>query len=214
MTATKIYDASNPIHVFTIKNPGEPATPAQVSFLESLVKSRDHELCPKVAFTLMSKAVTKGKASEWITILKAAPFKSMPSYEDKIADAKAVNAVAEELPTPEFGYYQAGESLFHFEMMPVFKGSQKLAPKLFKLIKGQVYSPKAGKVVPKGKWAYAGGALDSKKKLVGAAKISVAQAGKLGLAYGFCLRCGKYLSDPKSIAAGIGPICQTYPGWA
>jgi hypothetical protein len=219
MTAAKIYDASNPIHhntpaaTFVIKNPGVPATPAQISFLESLVAKRDHELCPKVAFVLASNAATKGKASEWITALKAAPFKLTATFEDVAADMKAGNAVTEELPTPEFGYYQAGENLFHFEMMPLYKGGSKMTPKLFKLIKGQVYSPKAGKVVPKGKWAYAGGALDGKKKLAGATKISVAQAGKLGLSYGFCIRCGRYLSDPVSVANGIGPVCATYAGW-
>jgi hypothetical protein len=198
---------------FIIKNPAEPATPAQVSFLEGQIAKRDHELCPKVAFVLASHAATKGKASEWITTLKTAPFKSTQTFADKAADMKAGIAVIEELPTPEFGYYQAGENLFHFEMMPAYKGSSKMAPKLFKLIKGQVYSPKAGKVVPKGKWQFAGGALDGKKKLAGATKISVAQAGKLGLSYGFCIRCGRYLSDPVSVANGIGPVCQSYAGW-
>ena len=218
MTATKIYDASNPIHqqsstTFVIKNPGLPATDAQLSFLSSLIASRESDLCPKVAFAMASKAVTKGRASEWITVLKAAPVKSAQTYTQVAAEYKATVAVANEEPTPAFGYYAVGDQLFHFEMFKGQFGGMK--PKLYKLIKGQTWSTKLGKYVPKGKWAWTGGELDAKVKLGGGkgTKITVAEAGKLGLAFGFCIRCGRYLSDPVSVANGIGPVCATYAGW-
>ena len=38
-------------------------------------------------------------------------------------------------------------------------------------------------------------------------KMSLEQASKFGLAFGVCCVCGALLTDPKSVADGIGPIC-------
>lgn len=37
--------------------------------------------------------------------------------------------------------------------------------------------------------------------------ISLSEAKILGKGYGFCIVCGRTLTDPESIANGIGPIC-------
>jgi hypothetical protein len=45
-----------------------------------------------------------------------------------------------------------------------------------------------------------------------AAPLTQAQAAAKGKAIGFCIRCGATLTDPVSVANGIGPVCATY--WA
>jgi len=44
----------------------------------------------------------------------------------------------------------------------------------------------------------------------GVEPLSVTEAGKLGKQFGFCVRCGATLTDPVSVADGIGPVCKTY----
>lgn len=57
-----------------------------------------------------------------------------------------------------------------------------------------------------GKWSFT--RLQGGLKLVSAAtKISLADAKKYGKMYGTCCICGRTLTDEKSIAAGIGPVC-------
>lgn len=42
--------------------------------------------------------------------------------------------------------------------------------------------------------------------------LSEEETGKLGKQFGFCVRCGATLTDPVSVANGIGPVCAKY--WA
>lgn len=56
-----------------------------------------------------------------------------------------------------------------------------------------------------GRWEYAPGAM---RLLTGAARLTVEQAAALGRRYGICVVCGRTLSDPESVAAGIGPVCS------
>lgn len=39
------------------------------------------------------------------------------------------------------------------------------------------------------------------------AKLSLEEAKALTIRYGFCIRCGRHLTDAKSVEAGMGPIC-------
>lgn len=43
-------------------------------------------------------------------------------------------------------------------------------------------------------------------------RMTLVQAAEFGRLYGFCVKCGSTLTDEKSIAAGIGPICAN-SGW-
>lgn len=68
-------------------------------------------------------------------------------------------------------------------------------------------------VVPKGKFAYTAmmTKLTSEHKMDEAAAKAFHDATKekYGQTYGFCCVCGKLLTDPKSVAAGIGPVCKS-----
>lgn len=70
------------------------------------------------------------------------------------------------------------------------------------------------KWVPKGKFVYMHGMvnmLTSENKMDEAAAKAFHDAtkAKYGVDYGFCCVCGKLLTVKKSIAAGIGPVCQS-----
>lgn len=45
-------------------------------------------------------------------------------------------------------------------------------------------------------------------------RLSVAEAAEYGLETGWCIVCGRRLTDPKSVKAGIGPVCITRQGSA
>ena len=38
-------------------------------------------------------------------------------------------------------------------------------------------------------------------------RMSIDEAKAFGVEYGFCVWCGKFLTDPVSVAQGIGPVC-------
>jgi hypothetical protein len=52
------------------------------------------------------------------------------------------------------------------------------------------------------------------RKLAGAVKMTLEQAGQFGLLYGRCIRCGRTLTDEYSIANGIGKVCAGKGEWA
>jgi hypothetical protein len=54
------------------------------------------------------------------------------------------------------------------------------------------------------RWDYAPGLGAS---LAGYAPLTVEQAAHLGHKHGICMICAKALTDPKSVDAGIGPVC-------
>lgn len=57
-----------------------------------------------------------------------------------------------------------------------------------------------------GGWQYAPGAVYS---LEPGDRLTLEQAKQLGHAWGRCVVCGATLTDPKSIASGIGPVCAS-----
>jgi hypothetical protein len=45
-------------------------------------------------------------------------------------------------------------------------------------------------------------------------KMTLEEAKAFGALYGTCCVCGRTLTDEKSIAAGIGPVCAGKGSWA
>lgn len=70
---------------------------------------------------------------------------------------------------------------------------------------GKAYAKKLVLSGNKGSWVYAPGMVF---KLADARPLSVEEAAKLGKLHGCCFVCGKTLTDPKSVQAGIGPVCS------
>lgn len=55
-------------------------------------------------------------------------------------------------------------------------------------------------------WAYAPGAVQALVER-NIPKLTVEEAGILGRRHGVCVVCGRQLTNPESVEAGIGPIC-------
>jgi hypothetical protein len=53
-------------------------------------------------------------------------------------------------------------------------------------------------------YEYAPGAM---RLLASASRLTLEQAAEMGVKTGRCVVCARLLTDPESVAAGIGPIC-------
>jgi hypothetical protein len=54
------------------------------------------------------------------------------------------------------------------------------------------------------KFIYEQGAM---RGLTAEMRMTIEEAKAFGVEYGFCVWCGKFLTDPVSVAQGIGPVC-------
>lgn len=173
-----------------------PATEKQVSYLTSLMKSKENPtVVGRVQYAIATQCLTKALASESISALLGSP--------KKVVEIPVVT----EPETPVYGYYDTETGAYHFDEFKSKYGSAKM-PKVFKLAVLKTWDGKA-----KGKWIYQGGTYKAKQVLTGKKAMTQAEAGAYGLAHGFCIRCGRTLTDPHSVAKGIGPVCITYAGW-
>jgi Family of unknown function (DUF6011) len=155
-----------------IKHPKDPASPAQVSFLKSLLsKKQVEEQWLKVAEARLEAGITKDVASQMIEWFKAQP--DLP---------KAALTVL-----PNGVYETHGAEVF---VVKTSKTSGK--PYAMKWV-GTRY------VYEVGHYRYL--------LANNPAPLSLAQAAVLGIDSGYCVICGRELSDEKSLAAGIGPVC-------
>ena len=160
------------------------ASAKQIAFLTSLVAEREQSSLGEAAISAPFPALTAGSASEMITVLLALPKKGA-------ATAEAI----------EVGMYrtEAGE-IFKVQES---KTGNRYAKKLVQ-IGGQRLTEEGETVAFE--FAYAPGAVRS---LTAAMRLSLEEAKAFGIKYGVCCVCGKTLSDAKSVAAGIGPVCIT-----
>lgn len=55
------------------------------------------------------------------------------------------------------------------------------------------------------RWEYAPGAI---RHLIHADRLTLEDAKAMGTRYGVCVVCGRTLTDPDSVEAGIGPVCS------
>lgn len=55
------------------------------------------------------------------------------------------------------------------------------------------------------KFVYEQGAM---RGLTAQMRMSIDEAKAFGVEYGFCVVCAKFLTDPVSVAQGIGPVCS------
>jgi len=223
--------------MYQIKEPKAPATIAQINFLEGLIKERE---CPTVAerYAFAQGFLTKGAASTLIGEAKASPKKTVTftkPTDQQVAEHDAALAaaakVAELTECPEFGYYEIDGTVYYWDVTGkdlypqlrkltkvtsytgVVKGSWKKVYASYKSPKvAATYTPYNGKgwnpaevtktiTVPQT-------LVDA--VLAGNKPMSMEQAAVQGKMMGFCIRCGATLTDPVSVANGIGPVCATY----
>ncbi len=110
-----------------------------------------------------------------------------------LTSASASSLISELLAMPtaggvtEEGMYRRGDEIFRIQRS---------------LETGNFYAKKLD--VVEMKFIYAPGAV---KFLSNTHKMSLDEAKAFGVETGFCCVCAKFLTDPKSVANGIGPVC-------
>jgi hypothetical protein len=164
-----------------------PATERQLSYVAYLLDMRtaDPRRAAAIRERLADGTMDRQFASDAITYLKAQP--------------KAVGAVAPEYPAerprPEevlsCGMYQTPDGIFRVHQS---KESGRLYAKVLVLSFDD----------DKPHFDYAKGAI---YHLRPEDRMTLEQAKAWGVETGICCVCGAFLTDPKSVAEGIGPVC-------
>jgi len=162
------------------------ASAKQLAFLSSLVAEREQSILGEAAITEPFPVMTAASASETITVLLALPKKS--------AGGPAAEPLAVGMYRTEAGeIFKVQES----------KAGNRYAKKLVQI--GGNRLTEAGETV-QFEFEYAPGAVRS---LTAAMRLTVEEAKAFGIRFGVCCVCGKTLTEAKSVALGIGPVCIT-----
>lgn len=162
-----------------------PATDAQVRYAMSLYAKKMSNVEPEAAESAF-RAMGRREISKSIDTM-----------------AKMVDAPKPKATTPEVaeGMYRDPATGDIFKVQVAYHGSGRLYAK--KLVKLEVPRVKRSKEYSHD-FEYAPGAVNRIKPEWRMTKEQAAEWGRL---YGACCKCGTILTDERSIAAGIGPIC-------
>lgn len=97
-----------------------------------------------------------------------------------------------------------------------FRGAGVLEVGMYRVANGDIYrvqpSRETGNLYAKkldviaNSFAYEQGAI---RKLKASDKMTLQQAKEWGMETGICCACGAFLTDERSVAEGIGPVCAT-----
>lgn len=161
----------------------QQATEKQVRYLESLRASRTPHVDAKAVADWAATAGRKAVSD------KIDELKRMPQVAGPISSRVQWEQQAE----PEDGIYIDRATNKIYKVYKMVHGSGRQGVK--------VLVPENGK----GTFHYLGSAVKRLPK--SAVRMSMDEAKAFGKIYGFCVRCGRTLTDEGSIEAGIGPIC-------
>lgn len=144
------------------------------------------------------KAIQKAEADEDAAV---AAFKA-----ERWDNEAQMDAPEDILPVTEDGMYRDPNGTIFKVQYAVHGSGQLYAKELVEL----EFPEETRKGVRTHEFVYAPGAI---KRLTAGMRMTLAEAKEWGALYGTCCRCGITLTDERSIAAGIGPICGS-KGWA
>lgn len=156
-----------------------PASAAQISFIESLVK--DRQLGELQAITVpaeLQRGITKARASELIGELKALPW--VPKNGAAVSSSEAAAEGVYEL---DGTFYAVRTSRNDNTRRYAYKAIVTDTAVDFEFAKGAVY------------------------RLADARVLTVAEVEALSLQFSKCFLCGRVLKAKDSKARGIGPVC-------
>lgn len=163
---------------------GFHGSPAQFRFIGTLLAERE---------------VTVNMAAWWhaVTIGEAQCDKRGASRFIEALQAQERKAGAKAATDLEPGYYADDDTVY---VVVLSKAGRPYA-KRWDVAEGQA----------RASWVYAPGAART-IAAKGLAPLTLDQAKEWGHLHGRCIRCGRQLTDPTSVEAGIGPICAGYWG--
>jgi hypothetical protein len=166
----------------------EPVSGKQEAFLKSLIANRDPADVKDIRAVLNTAAKPENGGVN--RALASAMIKALLQIPTKTSTAKTVDT-----SKIEDGYYvrmQSGEPVVYV-VVPGKEG-RKYAKRL--VIHGH----------GRAKWEYAKGAIYN---FTDASPLTAQEAARLGHLHGVCVVCAKALTDPESVKAGIGPVCES-----
>lgn len=178
--------------------PAPTATPAQIRFIQTMAEEQGRTLHTDPA------TLTKDAASDLITDLVAArEIRTSPEAARTPAgpqDGGSAGSAPGSAVT-EDGMYRTPDGEIYKVQVAVHGSGRLYAKKLVEREEPRVY--KNGKISTH-EFVMESGAI---RKLTADMKMTLEQAKEWGALYGTCCQCGAQLTDEKSIADGIGPIC-------
>lgn len=184
-----------------------PATAPQMNFLRSLTTDRDATALDRndlatldyLARFVNGEPLAKDEASILIGALKRCPWR--PRTPKTTTTAPVAAAPRERV---EDGMYRTPDGTIYKVQFAVHGSGRRYAKRL---VVDQAWERAAdGAVIREGRshFDYEAGAID---RLTSAMRMTLDEAKAFGALYGTCCQCGRTLTDEKSIAAGIGPVC-------
>lgn len=175
----------------------EPMTPKQLAYIESLLS----QLATKIADDTSGSEVVREALSVHDTtkimlnhgnVSKqqgSRAIEMLIHWNQRSFAPRPVPVVREKAP---IGVYKRGEEIYR-----VIKGRQSQNTYAQKL----VVNNQTGQPV----WDYAGAMIFELKV---EELISPEVAAQMGRSVGYCVICGRFLTDAESVAKGIGPVCE------
>lgn len=161
-----------------------PASDKQVSYLNSLLGARviADDLRDDLRARISDGTLDSKRASKAIDTLLSSPKASATATPSKIANL-------------DLGMYRASDGTIYR-----VHESRETGNRYAKRMDYDLFSDKP-------RFVYAKGAIST---LTPADRMSLADAKAWGMETGFCCVCGAFLTDEKSVANGIGPVCAKY----
>jgi hypothetical protein len=168
---------------------------AQVKLMNNLIAERDHGLSADILTVSIEYATADWKAGR--------RFIDMLMTKPKKATARATAPAAADL---EPGMYRTEQGIFRVKTSEAghLYAKQLVLVPVYDDATGEQKIGENGKPMTKGRFDYLAGAI---RTLSAANRMTVEEAIEFGVAESVCCQCGKTLTDPKSVTAGIGPVC-------
>jgi hypothetical protein len=193
---------TNPNPGMVVKTaPRNLASDAQIRFIQTMATEQGKEV--------VTLGLTKQAASRLIDKLIAArdaarkAAKTAPRAETPAAPREAAKTPAAPRAEVTDGMYRTPDGDV-YKVQIAKQGSGRLYAK--KLVAREEPKTQANGKVITHEFAYETGAIS---RLTADMKMTLDEAQEWGRLYGTCCRCGAALTDEKSIADGIGPICKS-----
>ncbi len=186
----------------TLKMKTEPeATLNQKNFAQMLFRERTAEPGTIIAEIEANQGITKAEEaidsmgkqtiSGFIQSMKVQPFRTNVKQRQTLPDADIQD-----------GIYQNNEK----QIRKVYKGqSGRLLCKSLEITSEAVWDGDTLMAAAEKEWHYLG---QARYYLKGFRLLTADEAKAYGKIYGFCMICGRTLTDEESIKRGIGPICE------
>lgn len=179
----------------------QPATEPQVNYIRSLIARRDTsgvtELVDEAELLIMDERLTHGDVNRILSVLKVLPLKTDLRERDQTIGAQIVT-VGSKIPEGYYAIGPIGATRFYRIDRPT---SGKWAGYIFLNVQASdELHPIRNHV-------------ERLRVLKAIAEDTRAAAVRYGSEIGRCSQCNKALTNPESLAAGIGPICAERQGW-